>query len=83
MEHAPVCPNCESLLDLAVKNPIQSLVYRHVPCPNCGTICMLEGPEADVAYSIAVVGENRDDTLPRAHPVPSRRHRAAGPEPGN
>ena len=50
MEHPPVCRNCEAVLDLSVKNPVHSVEYRHVPCPNCGTICILEGSEANVAY---------------------------------
>jgi hypothetical protein len=50
VEHPPVCPNCQAVLDLAQRNPIQSLIYRHVSCPKCGVICTLEGPAADVAY---------------------------------
>jgi len=49
--HPPVCRNCEAVLDLSVRNPVQSVKYQHVPCPNCGTICIMEGPEADGAYS--------------------------------
>ena len=38
MEHPPVCPNCEAVLDLTQRNAIQPLVYRNVACPKCGFV---------------------------------------------
>ena len=50
MEHPPVCPNCEAVLDLTQRKPVQPVIFAHVACPNCGTICILEGPQVNVAY---------------------------------
>jgi hypothetical protein len=54
MRHPPVCQNCQAVLDLSLKNPVQPVVYRHVNCRKCGTLCVLEGPDATVAYSRGV-----------------------------
>ncbi len=51
MDHPPVCPNCEAILDLTQRNPVHSVVYRHVQCPGCRRLCVLEGPQVDVAYA--------------------------------
>jgi hypothetical protein len=48
MDALPVCPNCHAELDLTRSNPIQPVIYRHVSCRRCGTICVLEGPQANV-----------------------------------
>jgi uncharacterized protein YbaR (Trm112 family) len=53
MGHPAVCPNCRTVLDLTQRQPIQPVIYRHLACPKCGTICVLEGPQMNVAYSIA------------------------------
>ena len=51
LEHAPVCRNCQSLLDLAQRDAVQAQLHRNVACPGCGILCILEGPQANVAYA--------------------------------
>lgn len=49
MEPNPTCPNCGALVDLTRRNAVTSVIYRHVMCRACGVICILEGPERNVA----------------------------------
>jgi hypothetical protein len=44
-----VCRHCGTNLDLSRRNAVSPLVYRNVTCPGCGRICVLEGPERNVA----------------------------------
>lgn len=51
MDHAIVCPACQGILDPRLRNAVSTLIYRNVSCRFCGMACILEGPEANVAYS--------------------------------
>ncbi len=48
MEPDPICPTCGAAVDLTRRNAVTPVIYRNVVCRNCGTICILDGPERNV-----------------------------------
>jgi len=64
MEPTPTCRTCGAPVDLTRRNAVTPVIYRNVMCRNCGTICILEGPERNVDD-----GSNQTSTEPVDAPV--------------